>query len=87
MKKIHLTLITLLTISILWSCTSKHEKMESKMKEFISTYEAKIIPLYRNLNLTSWNANVTGTDTDWALSEKASFEYAKATLILLPLRN
>ena len=47
------------------------------MKEFISAHEARFIPLYREATLASWNANITGTNADWAKSEKASFEYAK----------
>lgn len=76
MKPIRLILM-IMVMSMLWSCTSKQEKMENRMKEFITAYEAKIVPIYRDLTLTSWNANVTGTDADWALSEKASYVYAK----------
>ena len=47
------------------------------MKAFISSYEKKAIPLYKESALTSWNANITGTNEDYAKSEKASFEYAK----------
>jgi peptidyl-dipeptidase A len=62
---------------MLWSCKSEQEKMENRMKKFITSYEAKIIPLYREQAITSWNANITGTDADLALSEKASFQYSK----------
>ena len=47
------------------------------MKAFISSYEKKAIPLYKESALTSWNANITGTNEDYAKSEKASYEYAK----------
>jgi len=47
------------------------------MKTFISTYEAKAIPLSKAAAIASWNANITGTTEDYAKSEKASFEYAK----------
>jgi peptidyl-dipeptidase A len=66
-----------LAISILWSCTSKQEKMENRMKEFVASYETKAIPLYRESALASWNANITGTSEDFEKSEKASFGYAK----------
>jgi peptidyl-dipeptidase A len=62
---------------LLFSCKSEQEKMENRMKKFITSYEAKIIPLYREQAITSWNANITGTDADLALSEKASFQYSK----------
>ena len=77
MKRSALVIITALTIIFFWSCTSKQEKMENRMKAFISSYEKKAIPLYKESALTSWNANITGTNEDYAKSEKASFEYAK----------
>jgi peptidyl-dipeptidase A len=77
MKKIKTALLSLLVISLLWSCSSKQEKMENRMKKFLTAYEAKVIPLYRENNLASWNANITGTNEDFAKSEKASYEYAK----------
>lgn len=77
MKKITLVLTTILTVLLLWSCMSKQEKMENRMKTFISDYEAKAIPLYRESAIASWNANITGTAEDYAKSEKASFEYAR----------
>jgi len=64
-------------ISILMSCTSKQEKAESRLRDFISGYETRVIPLYKEAALASWNANVTGTNEDWAKSEKASFELTK----------
>lgn len=75
-KTIHLA-ICAIAVSILMSCTAKQEKMENRMKQFISDYETKIIPLSKEANLASWNANITGTDEDYAKSEKASFELAK----------
>ena len=69
--------IAAMVLTLFWSCTSKQEKTENRMKEFISNYEATVIPLYREMALASWNANITGTNEDWAKSEKASFNYAK----------
>ena len=53
------------------------KKLKHRMKDFISAYETKVIPLYKEAALASWNANITGTDEDWAKSEKASFELTK----------
>jgi peptidyl-dipeptidase A len=77
MKKIYFPVTYIMIILLLFSCTSKNEKMENQMKKFIAGYEAKVIPLSREANLASWNANITGTDEDYAKSEKASFELAK----------
>ncbi|MBE0667140.1 MAG: M2 family metallopeptidase, partial [Bacteroidales bacterium] len=62
-------------MTILWSCTSKQEKLENRMSGFISAYEAKIIPLYKEYTLSDWDANVTGTDEAWANREKASIAF------------
>jgi len=77
MKRIsNLLLIpTFLLISV--SCVTKQQKMENRMKEFISAYETKVIPLYRDASLAQWNANISGSDSNWAKSEKASFDLAK----------
>ena len=73
MRRVSVYLIVVLTMS--WSCTSKQEKMENRMREFISAYETKIIPLYKENALASWEANINGTDEAWARSEKATIEY------------
>jgi peptidyl-dipeptidase A len=77
MKKIHLLVTITVTVTLLWSCSSKQEMKERRLKKFISFYEAKVIPLSREAALTSWNANISGTDSDWALSEQAAFNLAK----------
>jgi peptidyl-dipeptidase A len=77
MKKNILLLTSLIVLTQLWSCTSKQAKMENRLKSFISSHDEKIIPLYKEMALTSWNANITGSDEDYGKSEKASFSYAK----------
>ena len=77
MKQTGTLIVSAIVISLLISCTSKQEKMENRMKAFIAGYESKAIPLYKESALASWNANVTGSNEDFAKSEKASFEYAK----------
>lgn len=77
MKRIYLLVTCTIVISFLFACTSKQEKMENRMRQFITIYEAKIIPLSKEASLASWNANITGTDEDYAKSEKASFALAE----------
>jgi peptidyl-dipeptidase A len=77
MKTIRAFILPAIAVLMLWSCTSKQEKMENRMKSFIQSYEAKVIPLYREANLASWNANISGKDEDFAKSEKASFALAR----------
>jgi peptidyl-dipeptidase A len=73
MKKTIICSIVLTTM--LLSCTSKQQKMENRMKNFVSSYEAAFIPIYREAGLASWEANITGTDEAWARNEKASISY------------
>ena len=77
MKSALLIVLPAVIIMLMCSCKSNQEKMETRMKDFISAHEARFIPLYRESALASWNANITGSDEDWAKSEKASYEYAK----------
>ncbi len=77
MKKRLPFIIFAMAITLLWSCTSKQEKTENRLREFVSSYEATVIPLYRESALASWDAEVSGTDENWAKSEKASFELEK----------
>ena len=77
MKNPLLILYALILVTALCFCTSKQEKMENRLKRFITTHEEKAVPLYRDMSLTSWDANVTGTQEAWKKSEEASFAYAK----------
>lgn len=51
--------------------------MENRLRNIIAFHEERFIPVYRESALASWNANITGSDVDWAKSEKASYEFAK----------
>ena len=73
MKNPKLLIVSALSFSMLIACTTKQEKMEKQLNEFLTAYEAKVIPLSKESALTSWNANVTGTDAELAISEKAAF--------------
>jgi len=78
MRRTALISVCALTLSMVFSCTSKQDKMEKRLQSFISDYEQNVAPLLREAGIASWNANVNGTDENFALSEKASFEYSKA---------
>jgi len=68
-------IVSVALITSLLSCTSKQEKMENRMRSFISSYEEQVIPLYKESALSSWEANISGTDEAWAKNEKASVAY------------
>jgi peptidyl-dipeptidase A len=77
MKNRILWILFIVLLPLMWSCASKQEKMEKKLGAFIKDYETRFIPLYKEATLTSWNANITGTDADLKISEKAAFEAEK----------
>jgi len=77
MRKTALISVCALTLSLVFACTSKQDKMEKQLKSFIADYEQKVVPLAREAGLASWEANVNGSDENWAVSEKASFELQK----------
>lgn len=69
-----LIVLAVITASLL-SCTSRQADMENRLRKFITEYEKKAIPLYRESALADWNANISGSDDDWEKSEKASLSY------------
>jgi len=77
MKKFTIIAVCMTACLFISSCTSRQEKMEKRMSAFITNYEARIIPLYKEAALTSWTANITGTDADLKKAEEAAFEAEK----------
>ena len=59
-----------LTGLLLWSCSSKQEKMENKLKAFIEKHEATIQPLSKESAIAYWNASISGKDEDYAKMEE-----------------
>ena len=51
MKKYLLLVTSITALSLLPGCISKQEKAETQMKDFISAYETKVIPLYKEYAL------------------------------------
>ena len=47
--------------------------MEKRLKDFLKEYDGRVIPLSKASELASWNANITGSDSDLTKSEKASY--------------
>jgi len=59
------------------SCTSKQEKMESKLRDFITKIEAEVKPLMQEAGIASWDASITGKDEDYKRSEDAQVKLVK----------
>ncbi|NVO09811.1 MAG: M2 family metallopeptidase [Bacteroidales bacterium] len=74
-------LLLIITASILplmfFSCTSKQEKMENKLRDLITKLEAEIAPLTKEENITSWDASISGKDEDYQKSADAKIKLVK----------
>jgi len=57
--------------------SNKNEKTVKEFKEFIKTFESKLIPLYKECNLASWNANISGKDEDYKKAADLDFQLTK----------
>ena len=66
------------TLFMINSCGSsnKNEKIVKEFQDFIKTYEAKVIPLYHESNLASWNAQITGKPEDYKKAANLSYKYS-----------
>ncbi|MFN8210629.1 MAG: M2 family metallopeptidase [Bacteroidales bacterium] len=77
MKKLVFMVVPAIALASLFSCTSKQEKEENRLKAFLTVYEKNLVPLYKESALASWNANISGTEEDLKKSENASFALEK----------
>ncbi|MBN1638107.1 MAG: M2 family metallopeptidase, partial [Ignavibacteriales bacterium] len=51
--------------------------MEKKFEEFTKTYEQKVIPLSKELNLASYNASISGKSEDYQKAANLQIELSK----------
>ncbi len=88
--KIFVLIVVLVFSLLISSCSSKKEEQVNKeFKEFIKNWESKYIPLYKEANISYWNASISGKKEDFdktlelqnkitaLFSDKESFEKLK----------
>lgn len=65
----------IITSVIIAGCGSSNsnEKTVKEFDEFLTVFEAKLIPLYKEASLASWNAQISGKDEDY--TKAAELEY------------
>ncbi len=76
-KRLSLLLIASILPLMFFSCTSKQEKMESKLRDFITKLEVDVKPLSQEAAVASWDASITGKDEDYKRSEDAQIKLIK----------
>jgi len=73
-KRLLITLFASILPLMFFSCTSKQEKMESKLRDFVAKIEAQVKPLSQEAAIASWDASITGKDEDYKRSEDAQIK-------------
>ncbi len=63
--------------AILVSCTSKQEKMEKRLADYIAKLEQQVIPLSSEAAIASWDASISGKNEDYTRSEEAQIKLVK----------
>ena len=48
--------------------------METKLRNFITDYELRAKPLYKETNLAYWNASISGKAEDWSHAEESQLK-------------
>ncbi|MGD9976773.1 MAG: M2 family metallopeptidase [Bacteroidales bacterium] len=78
MSKILTFMATVALIALLLvSCTSKQEKMEKRLADYIAKLEEQVIPLIKEASIASWDASISGKDEDYVRSEEAQVKLVK----------
>jgi peptidyl-dipeptidase A len=69
----------IITSIIIAGCGSSNsnEKTVKEFDEFITAFEAKLIPLYKETSLASWNAQISGKDSDYTKAADLEFKLNK----------
>lgn len=89
-KRLGLILAASMLTLMFFSCTSKQEKMENKLRDFIGKIEGEVKPLSQEAAIASWDASITGKDEDYKKSEDAQIKLVKLfsdTLLFAELKE
>ena len=73
MKKLNLLLLAFVLLAVFAGCEQKKSQEQTKadpemvkqFDEFVKKFEAKYIPLFKETNLASWNASISGKEEDF----------------------
>jgi peptidyl-dipeptidase A len=77
MKTLKLFVALFASAALLTSCQSKQEKMKKELVDFIKKFDSVYIPLYRDANIASWDASISGKPEDFKKSEDLQMKMVK----------
>jgi len=69
MKTLKVIIILAVGLLLISGCTSKKEKMNRELINFIKKHDSVLIPLYKQVTLASWDAAISGKAEDFKKSE------------------
>jgi len=69
MKTLKVIIILAVGLLLIGGCTSKKEKMNRELINFIKKHDSVLIPLYKQVTLASWDAAISGKAEDFKKSE------------------
>ena len=65
------------TFLFLYSCENTSEENKNELINFIKEYEEEVAPLYKEFNLASYNASITGNEADYKKAVQLEIELTK----------
>lgn len=74
MKTLKSLLLMTMSISLLVGCTSRKEKMNKELINFIRIHDSVLIPLYKQVTLASWDAAISGKAEDFKKAEELNLK-------------
>jgi len=70
-------ILLLFTTLILTACTTNEDKMTQELKTFITNFESKAAPAYKESALAYFNATISGKTEDYNKSSDLQIKYSK----------
>lgn len=77
MKTFKLFIALLASAALITACQSKQDNMKKELTEFIKKFDSVYIPLYKNANISSWDASISGKPEDFKKSEDLQMKLVK----------
>lgn len=72
-----MALLGALTLGLMAGCSTKQSKMKQELTDFIRKHDSVLIPLSKEVNLSYWNAAISGKTEDWKKAENLQLEMVK----------
>ena len=69
MKTLKNSLLVIISIVLISSCSNKKEQMKKELVNFLRQHDSVLIPISKEANLASWEAAITGKQEDFKKAE------------------